>query len=392
MGYFCDWILQQLLADPHLGKTVDERKALIYGGGLRVRTTLDRTVQAATEQAVRTARGSRAALATAVVQPGSGKVLAMAASVPFGVSKGASSVNLPLGGSSGFQAGSTFKVFVLTQALKNDLPLSYTLHAPQTYSSKQFAKYNYVPGKGYQPYVVSNASDSEAGDFTLEEATWHSVNTYFIQLEERVGLDGPADVAESLGVRRSDGKPLERVPSFTLGVNEVSPLAMSAAYAAYAAHGRYCSPLGINAISQGHSWLSRSGPSCTQAVDRKVADTVTHVLQGVMTKGTGRAAQIGSDAAGKTGTVDNYSAAWFAGYTPHLAAAVWMGDPRGGFGHPLTNITVGGRYYPRMYGGQLPAQTWAKIMRGARSGSPHFALQLLPQPTCRPTSPDATRC
>jgi membrane peptidoglycan carboxypeptidase len=382
-GYFCDWVLRQLVADPALGRTAEERRHRLDTGGLVVRTTLDPAVQLSTQRAVNRAKGSRAAVAAVVEQPGTGAVLAMAASVPFGVGAGQSSVNLALGGSTGFQAGSTFKLFVLTQAIEDGLPLTLRMYAPQRYTSQQFAPYNVVNGRP-TPYTVRNAADSESGEFTLEEATWHSVNTYYMQLEERVGFTGPAEIAESMGVRRADGSPLQRVPSFTLGTNEVSPLAMAGAVATYAAHGRYCPAYGITEVVRVHA---AERPACRQVISAPVADTVTGVLSGVIQNGTGRNARVPGAAAGKTGTVQNFSAAWFVGYTPRYAAAVWMGDPRGGFGHPLINVRVGGRRYPRMYGGDVPAQIWAALIRGAPGGQRGAAFQ----PAATPgASPDAT--
>ena len=354
-GYFCDYVLRQLLADPGLGATLGDRERRLDTGGLVVRTTLDRRVAASTQRAVDRARGSRAAVATAVVQPGTGAVLAMTASVPFGVQRGQSSVNLPLGGSSGYQAGSTFKLFVLTQAIKDGIPLSLRLYAPQRYTSRRYA-----------PYSVGNAADSESGVFSLEEATWHSVNTYYLQLEERVGFTGPADIAESMGVRRADGSPLHRVPSFTLGTSEVTPLAMAGAVATYAAHGLYCRPHAVLTVS---GVRAKPVAPCRRVLSPAVADTVTRVLSGVIREGTGVKAAVPGDAAGKTGTVQDFSAAWFVGYTPRYAAAVWMGDPRGGFAHPLTNLTVGAHRYARMYGGDGPAQVWAALVRGAPGGA-----------------------
>ncbi|MFN2538427.1 MAG: transglycosylase domain-containing protein [Mycobacteriales bacterium] len=372
-GYFCDWVLRQLMADDALGDTPETRRQRLDTGGLVVPTTLDFGVQRSAQRAVARAAGSRAALATVVQQPGTGAVLAMAASVPFGVRPGQSSVNLALGGSSGYQAGSTFKIFVRTHALQRNVSLRMSLYAPSRYTSSSFAPYNIVNGRP-TPYTVRNAADSESGVFTLEEATWHSVNTYYMQLEERVGFTGPADVAEAMGVRRADGSPLHRVPSFTLGTNEVSPLAMAGAVATYAAHGRYCPAYGIVAIT-GVDWR-RPTLRCRQVLDPRIADTVTRVLAGVIAHGTGRNAVVPGGAAGKTGTVQNFSAAWFVGYTPRYAAAVWMGDPRGGFGHPLLDLDVNGRHYERMYGGDLPAQVWAQLIVGAPGGRQGQPFQL----------------
>ena len=381
-GYFCDWLQRQLLADPGLGATPKQRQHRLDTGGLVIRSTLDPRVQASTQRAVDRASHSRAAAASVVVQPGTGKVLAMAASVPFGLGKGRSSVNLALGGSTGFQAGSTFKVFVLTEAIEKKLPLDLRIYAPQVYRSTQYAKYNVVGGRP-TPYAVRNAADSESGTFTLEQATWHSVNTYYMQLEERVGFDGPARIAESLGVRRADGGPLHRIPSFTLGTNEVTPLAMAGAMAAYSAHGRYCEPYGMVQVVGART---HEPAACKQVLDKHVADTVTRVLEGVIQKGTGTNAQVPGDAAGKTGTVQDFSAAWFVGYTPRYAAAVWMGDPRGGFAHPLVDVRIGGTTYKRMYGGDLPAQMWGALISGSPGGAASFELSS-PAPSTHVSSP-----
>jgi membrane peptidoglycan carboxypeptidase len=142
--------------------------------------------------------------------------------------------------------------------------------------------------------------------------------------------------------------------------------------ATYAAHGRYCPAYGITDIVRVHT---AERPACRQVISAHVADTVTGVLSGVIQKGTGRNARVPGGAAGKTGTVQNFSAAWFVGYTPRYAAAVWMGDPRGGFGHPLINVRVGGRRYPRMYGGDVPAQIWAALISGAPGGQHGAAFQ-----------------
>ena len=371
-GYFCDHVLDQLLTDVRLGPDEAARQRLLETGGLTIVTTLHPKVQAAAVAATARARGSRANLAAAVVQPGTGKVLALAASQPFGVEPGQTSVNLPLGGTSGFQAGSTFKVFVLAQALAQGVPLDLELFAPQVYVGSDNGK----------PYPVANAADSESGVFTLEEATWLSVNTWYMQLQERTGTRAPAALAEAMGVRRADGRPLHRVPSFTLGTNEVTPLAMAGAYATLAARGTHCPPHALVAVRQpayagaGGSTAAAVGDlairpaPCRRVLPSPVADTVTSVLTGVIARGTGRAADPGRPAAGKTGTVQDYSSAWFAGYTPDLAAAVWMGDPRGGYRFPLRDVEVAGTRYPQVYGGGVPAQTWSALVRGALAGSP----------------------
>jgi membrane peptidoglycan carboxypeptidase len=378
--FFCDYVKSSLLADRALGATPEARSTRLYAGGLTIKTTLVPVTQQAAQDAVDGAvpRESAFAAAVDVVQPGTGAVTAMAVNRSYGDDAKANQtkVNLATGGGSGFQAGSTFKVFVLANAIQQGLPLSTTINAPQTYTSTKFSDYQ---GGRVVPYTVSNAGDSEAGRFDLVQATWESVNTYYVQLEERTGLDGPASLAESLGVRRADGKPLARVPSFTLGTNEVSPLAMAGAYAAFAAHGTYCPPRGVDAINDAAGRpVGSFEPKCTAVLAPDVADKVTSVLRGVVegpdSARTGVGAQFDRSAAGKTGTTEGYGAAWFTGFTPDLAAAVWLGDPAGGNGHPLKNVTINGRYYTQVYGGDLPAAIWRRTLSTALADAPESSF------------------
>jgi membrane peptidoglycan carboxypeptidase len=178
-------------------------------------------------------------------------------------------------------------------------------------------------------------------------------------------------MAEKLGMKQATGKPLQQYPSFTLGINPVSPVRLAAAYAAFGARGRYCSPIAITQITDasGHR-LKVPSAHCEQAMDKETADAVNYVLRGVLTKGTAAGQGIGRPAAGKTGTVDNFSAAWFAGYTPDLAAAVWVGDPRGGYQHPMSDLCMDGRCYGPVYGATIPAPIWQQSMAGALAGTP----------------------
>ncbi|MEP6463034.1 MAG: transglycosylase domain-containing protein [Frankiaceae bacterium] len=364
--FFCDWVRDQLMADPALGDTVTARQRTLETAGLTIRTTLQPRVQRAAQAALGAAIPPSTPVAAAItaVQPGSGAVVAMAVSRPFGADprQHQTMVNLATGGASGYQVGSTFKPFVLAAALTRRIPLSTKLHCPQRYISTAFPKDRPFP------YPVANAGDSEAGSFTITGATWQSVNTCYLQIEERTGLRLPAGIAESLGVRRLPGdQPLHRVPSLTLGTNETSPLAMTVAYAAFAAAGRYCPPTGVRSVQQPQRVLRLHRPACRQALDARVARTVTGVLRGVIDgpdpHRTGLRASIRRPAAGKTGTTQNYSAAWFIGYTRQLAAAVWLGDPAGD--RPLRRITINGRYYRQVFGGDLPARIWAATMRRA---------------------------
>jgi membrane peptidoglycan carboxypeptidase len=116
--------------------------------------------------------------------------------------------------------------------------------------------------------------------------------------------------------------------------------------------------------SAGHE-MKVPDAKCHQAIPKGVADGVNHVLRGVLTQGTAAGMGIGRPAAGKTGTVDDYSSAWFAGYTPDMASAVWVGDPRGGYAHPLRNVCLAGRCYGEVFGSDIPAPIWRETMLGA---------------------------
>lgn len=385
-AFFCDYVRQELEntdVGRALGATREARQRRMLSG-LTIQTTFDPSIQKAAQAALddRTPRDdpSNVHSVADVVEPGTGAIKAMAVNQTYGEGKGETKVNYAVGGSYGFQAGSTFKTFVLAAALQQGIPLNLTLYAPQKYTSKVFP--DYTPD-GIKPYTVGNAGDSESGNYDLRQATWDSVNTYYVQLLERTGVDQPAAIAERLGVRRvrdPDNKtdaPLERSGSFVLGSSEVSPLAMAGAYAALAAHGMFCRPQAVTGVQDSHGTnLEIPAPSCERALEPAVADTVTSVLRGVIDgpapNRTGIDASIGRPAAGKTGTTNDSKAAWFVGYTPDLATAVWVGkpDPTTGAPQSMKYLTVGGRYYQQVYGGTIPAAIWRETMRAVLDGQP----------------------
>ena len=169
------------------------------------------------------------------------------------------------------------------------------------------------------------------------------MNTFFLMLEQKVGLCDTIKTAKSLGIHRSDGEPLQEFETFTLGINEMDPITVANAYAAIGARGKYCAPMAITEITDRDGKTTAYKPKCRQALDPEVADAAADVLSGVFDKGTMKAVGgIGRDAGGKTGTTDDYAAAWFAGFTPDLAGAVSIGDPRGSQDHKLNGVTIGG--------------------------------------------------
>ena len=394
--FFCDYVRRALEDGPlgaTLGGTREERQRRLLGGGLTIQTTLDtgmqRHAQAVVTQRISADDPSGVAATFTAVEPGTGRVKALVVNRRFGEASkaGSTKVNLAVGGSSGMQAGSTFKPFVLAAAVEQGIPLDTTVDAPATYASKVFK--NCARGSCGEPYTVSNAGDSNAGRHDLVSATHGSVNTAYLQLLERTGVDRPAAIAEALGLRqfrdRSPSAPLHRGGSFVLGANEVSPLSLTAAYAAFAARGTYCPPTPVlQVLDAAGQPVALQPQPCTQALDPQIADTVTSVLRGTIdgpsSGRTARRADIGRPAAGKTGSTNSSRAAWFAGYVPQLAAAVWVGTP---VPTPLQRVTVGGQYFRQVYGGLLPAPMWRDVVGPVLAGVP--AAPLPPYAVSRPT-------
>ena len=386
--YFCDFVIRMIKADVAFGETLVEREALLRRGGLTIRTTLDPDVQAA---AMKSATSyipikdpSQRAAAITLVEPGTGNVIAMAQNREWGLKgRGKTTYNYNVdqafGGTIGMQAGSTFKVFTLAEALEQGFSPMEGVDAPNPKTFENFV--NCTDGTPFEPVTVRN-SGSE-GFLNMFQATAFSTNTYFVTLAERFGLCRQAEIAEEMGVRLATGDPLLRVPTFSLGTMEVSPLSMAGAYAAFANHGTYCQPRVVLEITDRYgNNLDVPDPRCREVISRNVADAVTGVLTNVIDGPfEGRTGGLMSlpdrPAAGKTGSTNENAAIWFAGFTPQVAAAVWVGDPRGGFAYPMTDVTINGTYYSYVTGGQIPGPIWRETMIAAHANLPPKAFELL---------------
>lgn len=380
--FFCEYVKHEILNNPRFGKTRKDREAFLLRGGLTIRTTLDPVAQKAAQ------RGLRAyvdpldpqAAAQAMIEPGTGKIRAIAVSKKFGPDsvKGATSINLAAdqahGGGAGLQAGSTFKAFTLATALKEGISPNRPFKAPGAFPHVGFRNCKGQDVSNPSAPPVKNASgEGKAGTYTLRTGTWNSVNTFFMLLEREVGLCDTVKTAKALGIERTDGKPLREFSTFTLGINEVDPVTVAAAFATFAARGTYCRPFAIESITDmsGKTLSGLTTQSCKAVLDEDVADQVNDILSGVFTKGTMRGVGgIGRPAAGKTGTTDGSSSAWFAGYTPDLSSAVALGDLRGAYQYPLRNVRIGGRYYGTVFGATISGRIWKQSMIAALADTP----------------------
>jgi membrane peptidoglycan carboxypeptidase len=360
--FFCEYVKDEILGNKEFGKTENEREALLYRGGLTIRTTLDMKAQKAAQRAL-ALRPSQSKTATeAMVKPGTGEIKAMVVSKDYGdhKKKGQTTLNLAAdyahGGNGGYSAGSTFKIFTLATAIDKGYGPGTTLPAP---NSTTVSGYTDCKGNHFEPWTLSNAETSKRKSANLNTGTWDSINTFYAYLEQRVGLCDASRMAGAFGMRQANGQALQQVPSQVLGTNSIDVTHLAAAYAGFAARGLYCTPIAINDVTDADGRkISVPKAKCGKAVDASVADEVTHILQGVLTSGTGRGMGLGRPAAGKTGTCEAHSCALLAGYTPDLAAAVWYGDPAAPFGNPS----------PGVYGANV-GPIWRSSMQGALRGT-----------------------
>ncbi len=333
-SFFVNYVYEQLVG--RYGATTVRR------GGLSVHTTLDWKWQKDAERAITSKLNRRGDPASALVaiDPQTGAVRAMASIVP---GKPRYQFNLAVQGKR--QAGSSFKLFVLTNALLRKIDPFTT-----TYLSAPFR------GPQNNPYLIQTDTHTYTGRTKIDQATAESDNTVFVRLTLDLGDANVAKTAHTMGVQ----SPLRPVDTIGLGVNPVSPLEMASAYATVAARGVYRAPFSISSVSfsDGHTDRGGSTRHGRRVMPAAVADDVTRVLQEVIAHGTGTAANPGFPAAGKTGTTSALADAWFDGYTPRIAASVWVGYP--GARVPMTHV-----HGIKVYGGTFPAQIWRSFVVAA---------------------------
>jgi membrane peptidoglycan carboxypeptidase len=388
-GFFCDYVRDVFLSNPVFGKTKEDRAKIWNRGGLTIRTTLDPQAQDSVEASIKKHVYQTDDVATAVtlVQPGTGKILAMGQSRPYGFQKNETQINLSvdqdMGGGAGYQPGSTFKPIVAAAAIEGGMPANKVYPSPYEMpypSPVATCGKNWVNTQGSQ---LTNEDASEKGPMAMKEATAKSVNTYYVQLIGDIGICPVINMAGKMGVQRADGKPMVQAPSIALGTQEMSPLTMASAYATFASRGTYCTPIAIDSITgPGQKSIPVPQSSCQRAMSENTADTINTLLKGVVQDGTGTQAGLSDrPSAGKTGTTDERYAAWFVGYTPNMSGAVWVGDPA--HKRKMININIGGVPHAKVYGADVPGPIWKDAVGGALNGKPalDFSLVNIPDGT-----------
>jgi membrane peptidoglycan carboxypeptidase len=378
-GFFCDYVTYVIKNSEEFGKTVEERVRLLKRGGLKIYTTLDKSVQTKAKNAVEDTvpKNDTSALGIALssVEPGTGEILAMAQNRDFtpgqtSSKKRSTSVNyntdFDYGGSSGFQVGSTFKVFILAEWLKQGHGLNEHFAGNRSdYSNSVWQAKGCTDSGTYtvQGQWTPANSTRDLPDATAVSATAWSVNRAYIAMEYRLDLCSILKTLETMGIHRADYQEWNIGPSMVLGTNEVAPLTMAAAYATFASGGIYCRPIAITRVTGADGEdLDVPQPDCQRVMSKDVAYGVAAAMKAVLTQGTGTTVQLEGyrEAAGKTGTTDEQIAVTFGGFTPQVATFVWVGGPDRNTS--MRGLTINGEYYDKATGGRLPGKAWKIFM------------------------------
>jgi penicillin-binding protein 1A len=337
--YFTNYVKQQLIDRYGSGR--------VFGGGLRVKTTIDLNIQRFARQAITkwltNPNGPSAALVA--VDPRDGSVLAMIGGNNYRKSQ----FNLAVQGER--QPGSSFKPFVLATALRDGI-------SPDS----EFESGPVQIPLGDKVWSVRNYENSDLGRISLATATEFSDNTVYAQLTQLVGPRAIVRTAKRLGIT----SPLRSYFAIGLGAEAVNPLEMARAFSAFAYRGRRIDgsafgnrPRAVSIVrNETGRIVDNNLPVGRPVLTENTAALVTSLLQNVVTGGTGKQAQLadGRQVAGKTGTTENYGDAWFVGYTPQLVTAVWVG-------YPNTLRPMLTEYHGKaVAGGTFPALIWKSFM------------------------------
>ena len=321
-------------------------------GGLVIRTTLVQKAQQSAVDAVTKFYPKKAPenlrIGLVAIRPGTGEIVALYGGRDYlerQLNDATQSIAL---------AGSTFKPFALIAALEAGIPLTsmWNGDSPQTFDDL---------GK---PYVVSNYGNEGWGQLDLLTATQHSVNTIFVPLGMKAGMDKVVDAARRAGI--PENVAMIPTPSVVLGVASPHVIDVANAYATFAAQGVYAKPFLVASVTGPNKGvLYEATPQTQEVFSKEVMADLTYALKSVVNGGTGAAAlSLGRPAAGKTGTSQSNASAWFAAYTPQLSASVALfrdsaSESLNGIGG-LTSVT----------GGTFPARIWTAFMKGALKGEP----------------------
>jgi len=385
-AFFCDYVVWNIRNSPEFGPTQQDREVLLRKGGLDIYTTIDLKLQKVADKATKTwvppTDKSKVGAASVSVEVGTGRILALTQNRIYDQTDsglpGHTSVNYSAdknyGGSSGFQSGSTYKIFTLAEWLSKGFKLNDHVdgrikewNAATDFSSRC--------GSLLGTWAPGNDAE-EPEDLTVLQATALSVNTAFASMASQLDLCDIRDTAMRFGVHRADGTELVPYPASILGINEIAPLSMAAAVAGVANKGVFCSPIAIDRVVVRKTAAELQVPKsiCTQAVTPEVAAGMTRAMQAVINGGTGGASSTGDGTplAGKTGTTDSGVHTWMTGFSTAVGTAVWVGNVSGSTS--LRKITLN-----KKAGGTVRHEIWRTIMKTANKRYPGQKFDAPPQ-------------
>ena len=357
--HFIDFVKREASRLEQLGDDPEDRRTRLLTGGYTIETTLDPKLFDATTAAVTAQLGEPGDPITAVasVVPGDGAVNNLFGGLDYLTTQyGYADRGVR-------QAGSAFKPFVYLAALRDKIDPRSPLDGT---SGRR------IPCYGTQP-VRNYAGEDFGGSIDVDSAMARSVNVVFVDLGCKAGVRDVIRAATDAGIPADATEAQGAV--FLGGLDRgVSPLSMAAAYATFASGGVYAEPYGIKTIrGSGGEVVYEHSRKTRRAFTPEEAGVLNNALQRVVGEGTGRAAGIGRQVAGKTGTTENNVDAWFVGYVPQVSTAVWVGyDPQ----QPMANVH--GR---SVTGGSFPAAIFGELMRAGLTDVP-----VRPLPVASPDS------
>lgn len=413
--YFCDYVTTWLLRQPALGATYEERVEKLTTGGLTITTTLESELSKDVRKILRETTPKNKyniGSAATIIEPGTGKVLAFNQSSKYTFDESGDkvqqtavnwNVDSAYGGPGGMELGSVAKAYTVVTALEKGVPIEADIDLPETHVADSdgtwidnpdnpqtpdgethpvavFRKDDFQKGCtiGEDYWTVRNAADQNHDDeISLRKATSLSVNTAFATLASQVGTCDIIETMTRMGMHDSTGETFSPFPpSIVLGSDYASPMTVASSYATLAAGGIYCPPVPVTKIvdSDGKE-IPLDLPGCERVLDKDVALGAVELLKGVVSpSGSGWTAILDGNrpAAGKTGTNNNSSHTWFAGFTKQLSVAVFVGVPTGAsLGADRQDLQIGDTYIDGvLYGSSLAAPTWKRIMDMASEGMP----------------------
>jgi len=392
--YFCDYVSHLILNNPAYGVELKDRERVLYRGGLTITTTLDSRLQAAAQAQVDATAGANpdkwgAALVT--VQPGSGRILAMAQNTVFLPAEGKFDTQLnfnvdskdangnDLNGAGGFQPGSTMKPFTFAEWLNEGKPINAMIDASRRTYPLGFP-WRSSCGKVLGAYSTAQRNEGAADDLQnndpgyyrpmpINYGLYNSINTATFATATQLDFCGIQKMVDAVGIHSGlDGAQVNMHQlGNLLGAIGVAPLHLANAFATFANDGRYCSPIALaDVIDPAGRHLPSESSQCRNAVKPEVARGVNAVLQDVLKMGSGvyinPKVQSKVPVAAKTGTSNNNGATWVAGYTSGLATASFFGDTLEGQQRAGQNVTINGNFYKSVDGYMLAGPQWANYM------------------------------